>query len=128
MREGEPLEVVVARGRAQRGQKPYLTDKDPKRWLTHKESHAITAEQLQRARNEAAAAERRRVGEVLASLTAAGAIDGEQAEALVRVLTHPTTVADNAVARYEKHIGKNTAAATGTGAAIARLYQQAMGR
>ena len=125
MRDGEPLEVVVARGRAQRGQKPYLTDKDPKRWLTHKESHAITAEQLQRARNEAAAAERRRVGEVLASLTAAGAIDGNQAQALVQLLTHPTTVADNAVARYEKHIGKNAA---GTGAAIASLYEQTMGR
>ena len=125
MREGEPLEVVVARGRAQRGQKPYLTDKDPKRWLTHKESHAITAEQLQRAGNEAAAAERRRVGDVLASLTAAGAIDGNQAEALVRVLTNPITGANNCVEQYKKHTAKNAA---GTGAAIARLYQQAMGR
>ena len=125
MRNGEPLEDVVARGRAQRGQKPYLTDKDPKRWLTHKESHAITAEQLQGARVEAAAAERRRVGEVLTSLTAAGAIDGEQAEALVKVLTNPSTGADNAVEQYERHTSKNAA---GTGAAIASLYQRTMGR
>ncbi len=99
-----------------------------KRRLETTTSPTITAEQLQRARKEAAAAERRRVGEVLASLTAAGAIDGTQADTVVLVLTNPTTDADNAVARYEKHIGKNTAAAAGTGAAIARLYQQATGR
>ena len=99
-----------------------------KRRLETTTSLAITAEQLQRARNEAAAAERRRVGEVLASLTAAGAIDGNQARALVQLLTHPTTVADNVVARYEKRMGKNTAAGASTGAAIASLYEQTMGR
>ena len=92
-------------------------------------SRTITAADVQRARTEAAraatAAERRRVGEVLASLTAAGAIDGKQAEALVKVLTNPSTGADNAVEQYERHTAKNAA---GTGAAIASLYQRTMGR
>ena len=52
------------------------TERFRKRSLQTTTSPTITAEQLQRARKEAAAAERRRVGEVLASLTAAGAIDG----------------------------------------------------
>ena len=92
-----------------------------KRHLAVTASRTITAEQLHRARNEAAAAERRRIGEVLASLTAAGAIDGSEAEALVLVLTNPTTEADNAVERYTKQRGKDAA---GVGAETAKLYQQ----
>ena len=92
-------------------------------------SRTITAADVQRARTEAAraaaGAERRRVGEVLTSLTAAGAIDGNQAEALVKVLTNPSTGAHDAVEQYQRHTAKNAA---GTGAAIASLYQRTMGR